>query len=403
MKLIFLSNYYNHHQRCLCDELCRRCDPQGFTFVACASMREDRRALGYGESDIPTYVLEAHTPATRRQAIERMKQADVILLGAADREITAAALSRCKQDGTLTFRFSERLLKKGDEPLKYIPRRLRLQRDCLSPLPPPFSLMARAPRRSAPLYLLAAGAYAASDYHRFGLFRDRAYRWGYFPPLRTYADPDALMHAKDPHEILWVGRMIDWKHPEIMIALAGTLRETLCDGATNASVPFHITLIGTGSMESSLREAVTSAGISAFVTLAGSMKPDAVRDRMERAGILVSTSDRNEGWGAVINEAMNSACAVLASASVGSAPVLIRDGVNGVLFPCGDLNTLTQETAELLIHPDKQRTLGSSALQTVTRDWNASVAADRLLTLAESILSGEDSPDPFPDGICARE
>ena len=35
---------------------------------------------------------------------------------------------------------------------------------------------------------------------------------------------------------------------------------------------------------------------------------------MEQADIYLFTSDRNEGWGAVANEAMNSACAMVADA-----------------------------------------------------------------------------------------
>ena len=34
---------------------------------------------------------------------------------------------------------------------------------------------------------------------------------------------------------------------------------------------------------------------------------------MEKADIFLFTSDRREGWGAVANEAMNSACALVVS------------------------------------------------------------------------------------------
>ena len=36
-----------------------------------------------------------------------------------------------------------------------------------------------------------------------------------------------------------------------------------------------------------------------------------------------------EGWGAVVNEAMNSGCAVVADHMIGAAPWLIRQGENG--------------------------------------------------------------------------
>jgi glycosyltransferase involved in cell wall biosynthesis len=61
------------------------------------------------------------------------------------------------------------------------------------------------------------------------------------------------------------------------------------------------------------------------------MAPEAVRDHMEAADIFLFTSDFNEGWGAVLNESMNSACAVVASHAIGSVPFLLKDGENGFI------------------------------------------------------------------------
>jgi glycosyltransferase involved in cell wall biosynthesis len=40
--------------------------------------------------------------------------------------------------------------------------------------------------------------------------------------------------------------------------------------------------------------------------------------------VFIFTSDRNEGWGAVLNEAMGSGCAVVAADLIGSVPYLIE-------------------------------------------------------------------------------
>ena len=45
---------------------------------------------------------------------------------------------------------------------------------------------------------------------------------------------------------------------------------------------------------------------------------------MEESEIYLVTSDRKEGWGAVVNEAMNSGCAVVADHMIGAAPWMIR-------------------------------------------------------------------------------
>lgn len=57
-----------------------------------------------------------------------------------------------------------------------------------------------------------------------------------------------------------------------------------------------------------------------YVTFTGPVQSDKVRGFMERAGIFLFTSDRQEGWGAVLNESMNSGCAVVASHAIGSVP-----------------------------------------------------------------------------------
>ena len=49
------------------------------------------------------------------------------------------------------------------------------------------------------------------------------------------------------------------------------------------------------------------------------------------------TSNQEEGWGVVVNEAMNSGCVVIGSNLAGSVPYLIENGKNGLIYNCGDL------------------------------------------------------------------
>ena len=43
-------------------------------------------------------------------------------------------------------------------------------------------------------------------------------------------------------------------------------------------------------------------------------------------------SGRKEGWGAVVNEAMSSGCAVVADAEAGSVPYLIENSKDGFIY-----------------------------------------------------------------------
>ncbi len=376
MRLAFVSNYFNHHQRALADRLYTLCGG-AFTFVATSVMREERRTLGYGESEIPEYVTLALNDTSRRLVADTvMQNADAVIFGAAPQNM----LTPCLKARKPVFRYSERLLKNGSEWWKYPYRRMRLHRDNPS---------------SAPLFLLSAGAYAAGDYARFGLFHGRTLRWGYFPALRTYPEPRILMDKKDPTHILWCGRMIDWKHPEQAIKLIGRLRREGLD--------CHLTMVGSGIMESSLQDKAESGGLGNCVTFTGPRRPEQVRDLMESAGIYLLTSDQREGWGAVVNEAMNSGCAVVATEAAGSVPYLIRDGVSGCICPTGHTNVMEEWVKALLTHPGTQRELGMAALQTISETWNASVAAYRLVQVIEQVLEGnaDGAMRLFFDGPCS--
>ena len=104
---------------------------------------------------------------------------------------------------------------------------------------------------------------------------------------------------------------------------------------------------------------------------------------MENANIYLFTSDRNEGWGAVLNESMNSGCAVIANRDIGSAPYLIANNVNGLIY--SNENELYQYVVQLISDSAMREKLGRNAYKTITEVWNAEVAAQRILQLAEEL------------------
>lgn len=233
----------------------------------------------------------------------------------------------------------------------------------------------------------------AADYAKFGMFKGRAYQWGYFPKTVIYPSVEELLNKKQKNEILWAGRLIDWKHPEQAIELAKGLKA--------AGMDFRLNIIGTGVMENELRQQIQNQGLEDCVFLLGSMKPEAVRTYMERASIFLATSDRQEGWGAVINEAMNSGCAVVASHAMGAVATMIDSGKNGFVYQSGNTDMLLEQVMELLNNDETRATMGAKAYESIVNLWNAEVAAQRLCSLTERILAGEKSPVIFESGPCS--
>lgn len=371
MNIVFVSNYFNHHQRQLSDSLEKLSDK--YCFISTKEMREERKQLGYGEIDIPNYVFSCKD-LTLNNVLERIDCADVAIVGSASEALLLNRIHNKK----LFFRYSERPLKKGFEIYKYPYRFLKWHRT--------------NPSRSCS-YLLCASAYTSADFSRFFLYKNRMYKWGYFPETKHY-DLHSLLARKKQTKILWCGRFLDWKHPDDAIRIAHRLKSDGYDFALN--------IIGTGIMEETLRQMICKNRLEENVHLLGSMPPGKVREHMEQAGIYLFTSDRQEGWGAVLNESMNSGCAVVASHAIGAVPYLMKHNSNGLIYKSGNVDALYQNVKYLLDYPEVQRRLGEAAYHTITDEWDAGIAAERFVNLAQHILDGEQYPDLYSSGPCSK-
>ena len=241
--------------------------------------------------------------------------------------------------------------------------------------------------------MLCASAYTAPDYARYGLFRGKAFRWGYFPEVKRYPAFQDMIEAKEPKSILWAGRFLAWKHPDDALYAISRLKRDFPD--------VQLKFIGIGEVEEKLRKMILDLGLERNVSLLGSMKPEEVRHHMEQASVFLFTSDRQEGWGAVVNEAMNSGCAVVASDAAGCAPYLIRDGENGMLYCSADVEALAEKIRYLLENPEEVRQLGTKAYETMATLWNAETAAERFLQMAEEALHGASLNQLYDSGPCS--
>jgi spore maturation protein CgeB len=96
---------------------------------------------------------------------------------------------------------------------------------------------------------------------------------------------------------------------------------------------------------------------------------------------------------------MNSACVPVANRRIGSAPYLIKRGENGFIYSSED--ELYEKVRYLLDHEKERNEMARRAYTTIINEWNAEVAAERLLLLSDRILSGEEYDD-VDTGICSR-
>ena len=372
MEIVMISNYLNHHQTTFCDEINALTDNH-FRFVATEPVSTFRKNLGYRDMDHEKgYVIASYVNSDKFEKAQVVcQEADVLIIGG-----VAKGFPIKKRKNQIVFYYSERLFKEEKIISKNIGRFIK------------YLLMHREFKQS---YLLCASAYAKKDYQITGNFKGRAYKWGYFPPTKEYEIKD-IERKKDHRvtKILWTGRLINWKHPEMAIETAEYLQ--------NKNLQFEMEMIGSGEMESELQNLLNMKGLSDKVHLLGSLPQEKVREHMEEANIFLFTSDRNEGWGAVVNEAMNSGCAVIGCKEAGSTPYLI-DNQTGYIFGGDDKMELFTACERMVLDKSNTLKMGISAYEKIRNEWNGKIAAKRLIQLIEGINKGKLIV--FDDGPCS--
>lgn len=100
-------------------------------------------------------------------------------------------------------------------------------------------------------------------------------------------------------------------------------------------------------------------------------------------------------------ETMNSACAVVASNEMGSAPYLISNGENGLLYFNNNEDELYEKVKFLLDSKEKREEISINAYNTVAKEWNAQKASENLLCLIDAIINRK-SLELFEKGVCSR-
>ena len=372
MKIINLSNYFNHHQKPLADAMY---DILGddYHFVETSSVPEFRKELGYQELTSP-YVIK-YNRESKEKIDQMILEADVVIYGEAPLCLIKARYNA----GKLTFRDDESRYKNSNRYLKW----------------PVYTYNSHWINKG---HLLCASSYAPIDYMLSGMKPSKCFRWGYFTEVKKYESPEALMKKKKLKHpqgvsILWAGRLIGLKHPEAAIFMAKELKRE--------DVDFELNIIGSGKLENKIKYEIQKYGLEDCVHMLGSMTPTDVRTHMEDADIFLFTSDRCEGWGAVLNESMNSGCAVVSDENIGSTRYLIDDKKNGMMFKSTNYNDLYQKVKWLIDNPEEMKRIGKQAYLTMLESWNGEVAAKNFISLSDALLKGEKL-SPILEGPCSQ-
>ncbi len=373
MKAVFITSTFDHYHVPFCEELYKQLG-SNFTFIATIPMPESMIKLGFTDySKVCSYALNSwENDDNMRKAEELCDNADVVIIGAAPFSFVENRLKNNK----LTFHFTERLFKKGIISLFKPKNAIGIYKKYTQY------------RKNSRYFVLCTGYYAARDFRLVGMNQKKLLRWGYFSAVKELTRE----YSNSTVNILWTGRFVELKHPEFALEAAQRLKQE--------NIDFRLSFIGMGPEQDKMQEYIDVNNLNDNVRILGSMPTDEVQKYMDNADIALFTSDRREGWGAVVNEAMVGGCAVVASDAAGSSKVLIESGVNGFVYNHPNKEEFIDYVLKLAKDSELREKIGVNANKSMIEKWNGTEGAKRIMNMSRAILN-EQSFVEYENGPCS--
>lgn len=368
-KLVFFSNFLNHHQVPLADAFYEILGDD-YAFVATKPAEEEHLKGGKDYSSRAYCVVASKDDISRQHAMELARTAEVCVFGANSLEY---AIARAKQPNCgLSFEFSERWLKRG-----WI--------NILSPHLQKWWWTYQRYFRNRSFYKLNASGFAAKDHLKLHTYQGRCYKWGYFTAIDEEKKVEASLDVSTSRiapTFMWCARFLKLKHPELPVLMAERL--------VRKGYDFSLDFYGNGSEEEPTRKLVEEKGLGDVIKFHGALPNAEVLKEMKRHDIFLFTSDSNEGWGAVANESMSQGCVLVVSDAIGCTPFLVKHRKNGMVFKSCDVDSLTEQAEWLLDHPQEMKIMQQAAIDTMHKVWSPKNAAHNFLKLVDDLQNNRE-------------
>lgn len=191
-----------------------------------------------------------------------------------------------------------------------------------------------------------------------------------------------------PRRLLCVARLSPEKNHELLLLALSKLKQR--------GQAFQCTLVGDGPLRSVIEKRIAQLGLSAEVTLTGSLAPEYVAKHYMACDMVVLASSV-EGVPVALMEAMAHGRPVVAT-RVGGVAELVAHERTGLVVTPGDASELAAALSTLLSDRTRAQRMGLAGHELVWQDFGAAQAAERLETLFVGTLrSNEWTRVPTPD------
>ncbi|PAY19343.1 hypothetical protein CKO51_12080 [Rhodopirellula sp. SM50] len=234
-----------------------------------------------------------------------------------------------------------------------------------------FPLFVRLLLNVRSLSILAIGDRSSDDYRAAGLDRPQYYRFGF---AEHYDDDSTMADGLSSRSndfrsvrIFGVGQLNDRKNFESVV-------KQLC--SINSVGRVEMRICGDGPNAATLRELAKQLPENVTVTLLGNCEASRLDEEFRAADLFVMPS-RYDGWGVVLNQAVEYRLPCVVSSGVRAARGhLIEHGKNGFIY---DSDEEMARHLETLIDDESLRNRCSEEAARIAKLWSIRSIADRLL------------------------
>jgi glycosyltransferase involved in cell wall biosynthesis len=146
------------------------------------------------------------------------------------------------------------------------------------------------------------------------------------------------------------------------------LLRAFSEASKASTMDIHLLMVGTGELENACRAFVEESNIR--VTFTGFLNQTEIPNAYAVSDCIVLPSNHDETWGLVINEAMACALPAIVSDQVGCMSDLIKEGITGLRYKCGDVRHLTELILYMSHNQEQAKLMGRNAKRMIFAEYN---------------------------------
>jgi len=162
--------------------------------------------------------------------------------------------------------------------------------------------------------------------------------------------------------VLFASKLQERKHCDHLISAYARLAP-----ARGGEPHPYLVIVGDGEQRASLERQAAATGF-ASIRFCGFRNQSELPRFFDLATVFVLPS-RHEPWGLIVNEVMSAGRPAIVSDDVGCGADLIEDGVNGFVYPAGDVGALANALRRVLEPNGAAEAMGARAVERM-RTWS---------------------------------